>query len=332
LSAVTYEGLEQPIRRKKPWPFAGSRPTVLAGMFILTSVGGLAVAAKLNAQARAEGNTVLAAAYAAKTEGISYPAQCTHFKFPFAGLAPIDDCTIGGSAHQRLIVLWGDSHAYHFIPALADYAERKGLRLLPRTMGACLPAVLTMPGDIPPRHRLEARSCVEFNAAVIDSLPELKTKGATAVVLAGRWSSSLFWNPSGGGSYESLAQVVETIRQNDLEVVIFADVPDYSVSVPECVVRRGIGACNRNRAEVERERAPALKILKRIVLNIPGVSLWDPINEMCDAERCVIVHNDIVLYKDDHHLSMKASQRMSTAIGIVLDPALDERMPTATEN
>jgi hypothetical protein len=139
---------------------------------------------------------VLAATFAAKTQTISYPTQCTHFKFPFAGLAPIDDCTIGGSADQPLIVLWGDSHAYHF----------------------------------------------------------------------------------------------------------------------------------------ERERASALKILKRIVLNIPGVSLWDPINEMCDAERCVTVHNDIVLYRDDHHLSMKASQRMSTAIGIVLDPALDERMPTATEN
>jgi hypothetical protein len=41
LSAITYRWLEQPIRIKKPWPFANSRTTVVTGIFILVSVGGL---------------------------------------------------------------------------------------------------------------------------------------------------------------------------------------------------------------------------------------------------------------------------------------------------
>src|SRR5262249_36426990 len=128
LSAVTYEWLEQPIRRGKLWPFIDSRSTVLAGIFILVSAGGLAAATRLSADARVTGKTLLAAAWTAKSEGISYPDECSHLKSRFAGLAPIDRCTIGNSADQRFLVLWGDSHAYHFIPALVGYAERKKLR------------------------------------------------------------------------------------------------------------------------------------------------------------------------------------------------------------
>ena len=38
-------------------------------------------------------------------------------------------------------------------------------------------------------------------------------------------------------------------------------------------LRRGIDACARTRADIDKERAPALGILNRIARDIPGVSV-----------------------------------------------------------
>jgi peptidoglycan/LPS O-acetylase OafA/YrhL len=321
LSAVTYEWLEQPIRRGKLWPFVDSRSTVLAGIIILVSAGCLAATTRLSADARVTGKTLLAAAWTAKSEGISYPDECSRLKSRFAGLAPIDRCTMGNSTDQRFLVLWGDSHAYHFIPALADYAGRKRLALLPRVMGTCLPAVPGIDVDDVQLRYLLGENCVDFNTAMVEALPQLKARGATVVVLAARWSSY----PRLPDSYGSLAHIVEIIRHNALDVVMFAEVPGYSFSVPQCIARRGIEACSRTRADVDKERAPALQMLKRIVMDTPGVLLWDPIGEMCEERRCLTVSEGIVLYSDNNHLSVKASQRMSAPIGTVLDPVVEKR-------
>jgi hypothetical protein len=307
LSAATYRWIEEPIRQKRPWPFTLRGATVATGGLILVSISVLAVASRLMADARAENNVLVAAALAAQSDPAAYPADCAHFKLPFAGLAPIDTCTIGKSG-RPLIVLWGDSHAHHFIPGLTDYVNREDLRLLPRVMGACPPVYLTA-SDVP--NTLEATSCIRFNRAVIESLPLLKAAGASVIILAARWFVSEFWAPSEAAAYRALAGTVEDLRKAGLQVVVFADVPSYPYLVPQCIVRRGPGGCLRLRSEVNTERASVMRVLARITAAFPGVKVWDPIGEVCDEAHCLTMRQGVVLYRDSHHISASASRRMA---------------------
>jgi peptidoglycan/LPS O-acetylase OafA/YrhL len=314
LSAATFRWVEEPIRRGRPWPFKLRGTTVATGAMILVSISVMAVSSRLVADANARSNLLVAAALAAQSDTVTLPVECAHFKLPFAGLAPIERCTMGNS-EGPLVVLWGDSHAHHFIPGLVDVVNRERLRLLPRVMGACPPVTLTE-GDI--SDTLEGSSCISFNRAVIESLPRLKVAGATVVILAARWFVSEFWAPSEAAAYRALAETVESLQKAGLQVVLFADVPGYSYSVPQCIVRKGPQGCRRPRPEVNNERASAMRVLAHITTAFPGVKLWDPIDEMCDEMHCMTVRQNHVLYRDSHHITASAARSMSDSMYKVL--------------
>ena len=319
-SAATYRWVEEPIRRQRPWPFSRDSKTVFAGATILVSLALLAGAFQVLSNIRAQADPLTSAALQAKREVFPYPSACSHFKLPFTGLAPAVDCTINTASAGPTVLLWGDSHAAHFIPAMAQWATQHNTRLLPRVMGAC-PPVDIQPNNAPD---IAVKSCIEFNAAVTETLPQLRAGGSTIVVLAARWFITELWKPNEQQAHDALWRTVSAIRHNNLNVVIFADVPSRTYSVPECVARRGPAACSRTRADVEHDRGPALNVLHQIVAEFPGTILWDPINEVCGATECPAVNQSgVVLYRDAHHLSVGGSKSLSAVLGSALGRAIE---------
>ena len=55
----------------------------------------------------------------------------------------------------------------------------------------------------------------------------------------------------------------------------------------------------------------SIKVLRAVVAEFPGVRLWDPIDEFCDAESCYAMRNGIAQYSDDNHISGKMSAAKS---------------------
>ena len=54
---------------------------------------------------------------------------------------------------------------------------------------------------------------------------------------------------------EDLTEIVARLREQDLRVLLLADVPQYSFDVPACVARRGWAACDIDRAAADADRA-----------------------------------------------------------------------------
>jgi hypothetical protein len=223
-----------------------------------------------------------------------------------------------GDGGLPILLLWGDSHADHLVPALVEQTKLRRMRLLTVTMGGCKPYVAHANEIARGFARYEA-DCLSFNAEVRSSLPKLKALGATAVVLAARWSVPTLWESPKEPWDRELNRTVAEIRASGLNVLLAADVPDFPKSVPECLARLNSAMCGRLRDEVERHRASAMVALRRVAQQFDRVVIWDPLSELCDEMRCEAMRNQSILYADRHHLSFEGAQSLSRAVGEALD-------------
>jgi peptidoglycan/LPS O-acetylase OafA/YrhL len=314
LSAITYRFVEQPFRGRA-WPFSGSRQAIVSGVVVLLATGCFGLALNAYAGWQLARSDLLAAAERAKSEKFNMPPQCVFFQSTFSDLPPAENCTFGGGRDEPMILLWGDSHAFHFIPAFAKYTKNHGLRLLPRAMGYCRPSGTVQPSTAAVRWQRTVENCTAFNNAMRSALPELRSQGTTTVALAARWSVPPVWASDLGDWKRELSEVVDIVRRNGMDVILIADVPGHSASVPQCVARNGPEGCSRSRTQVASARAPIVAGLREIAAQHDRTVVWDPIDEVCGKDRCEVVRDGVVLYSDDQHLSVAGSEGMSERIG-----------------
>jgi hypothetical protein len=246
------------------------------------------------------------------------PLECGCFRHPFVGLASFEGCTIGQEG-SPILLLWGDSHADHLEPALVEQTKLRHMRLLPITMGGCKPYVSHANRNVRGLARGYEADCLHFDAEVRSSLPKLQAMRAAVVMLAARWSVPSLWESPGEPWNQELSKTIGELRAGGLDVVLAADVPDFPRSVPECLARLKSGMCGRRRDEVERDRAPAMFALRRIARHFDRVVIWDPLDELCDTERCEPMRDQRILYADSHHLSYEGALSLSKGIGEALD-------------
>jgi hypothetical protein len=302
LAEITYRFVENPIRRGRPWPFNTSRSAVTSGAALMLLTAFTASAFLVHANKVEQGNSLLVALGEAETQRPALPQkECDNFERPFRALASVDNCLLG-NRKGPVTVIWGDSHAHHLIPMLAAAAEKRGEGVLPRTMGGCAPLLPSAQQVVNNRYELD---CSRFRSAVLRSLENMRPPPAgSKVVMAARWSG---YNSDPTKWEDALQRTVQTIRTLGFQVILVADVPSYPWNVPKCIGRLGETACRITRESVDAGRAATLEVLKRVARNVPGVSLWDPIDALCDKTNCSPIRNGIVLYADGDHLSVAGS-------------------------
>jgi peptidoglycan/LPS O-acetylase OafA/YrhL len=322
LSALTYVLVEEPVRRRKFWPFIDGRGTIAAGLLLLGSMVALAGLSWHAGDRELHASAQLSEAYSAQTERFSYPALCGRLARQDGASFTVDDCAVG-SETGPIAVLWGDSNAYHLIPAAHVFGESQGFRILPYWYGDCRPYTAAVPTGAPPGTAQFAASCVDFNRSVDVDLPALKALGAVAVMLAARWSGQGLYEPTLAEFKEELAARVAGLVQQGFKILLIADVPSFEASVPQCVARLGTQGCDRPREDVDRSRRKALGILNAIAAANEDVSLWDPIDEVCNAQVCQPVRDGRILVSDSQHLSIAGAERLSDPLGRVMGRLLE---------
>ncbi|MEZ5899131.1 MAG: acyltransferase family protein [Hyphomicrobiaceae bacterium] len=317
LSLITYVSIEEPIRRYHPFPFNHAATSIASAFAILALITIGALSLNASAASQLAASPLLRAAYTAQEHDFPYPAECSHFDYPFAGLRPVDGCLVG-AATGPMIMLWGDSNAFHLVPAFAAAGIAKGQKALPRASGDCRPYTFNADGALPGQKDFAA-NCAAFNSAVLASLSTLYAQGARVVALAARWSVPARYERSIDHSAQ-LEKLVRTISEAGFRVILIADVPGYPFLVPHCVARKEPSACTRNRVDVDVERGPALDMLKSVAHRVPGTRIWDPIDGVCGADVCRPLRNGVVLVRDTQHLSVAGAEGLARELEAVLTP------------
>ncbi len=320
-AAVTYYCIENPIRYKRPGPF--SKPVSTLWMGAVISVLIAASAAMLALSARHVGREPrYAAAEAARYDTPPLRRAC-HQDDPFRGLADRSRCIMGNPAKVRAM-LWGDSHADHLSPLMQAYvAEQGSIGMIHRSYSSCRP-LETKAGEV-----MELTSgCLEFNEAVQKELVELRTQGLKGVVLSAMWITlykdkvkAFSAGPPAFGNPPSTAQadyathavdeIVSKLVSEGLRVLIVAPTWIMPHRVPQCLVRHNNEECSAQRAPVDVQRRAAVAALRKIESEHRGsVRVWDPIDDLCDAQICPAARGTMAMYTDDLHLSASAARQL----------------------
>lgn len=208
-----------------------------------------------------------------------------------------DICPLGDLTAETTVVVFGDSHAGMWLPALDRIGARDHLRVIPLVKFGCSPF------DVDQLH--EGRSfpeCPQWRAWAVARIAKLHP---AAVVLAYR--SLLFVDPPPGSTREEawstgVSTALATLRPLASAVVVLSDVPFLGFDPADCIsARRARLATCMGTTDGDMSLGNAITREAAQAADVRFVDLTDLV---CAERRCPVVVDRTVLYRDDAHLTM----------------------------
>ncbi len=218
-----------------------------------------------------------------------------------------DRCLVEGKDQGKdaRVILLGDSHAAHYVNALAKALPEMEVRNF-NVGWAC--------GVIDERdigiHELSGRiNCTEY-VALIDQLLNDVLRPGDVLVVGHRWTEKRRF-PNQQAALERLAQKTAA-RQAHL--ILLDDVGELKTSNPLFCERSAWrpfppSSCERSLATINREQADLDRISKQALTNHPNGSYLTLRGLYCDTEKiCGAYLGDTLIYRDGNHLTQEASR------------------------
>jgi peptidoglycan/LPS O-acetylase OafA/YrhL len=207
------------------------------------------------------------------------------------GVTIAPECEYGDTNSEKTIVLYGDSHAAQWLPALDIIGRQYGMRIVSLTKSACPSAEVIK--ELSSQYRVD--DCQKFRD---ESISRIKRENPDAVIMTGMQPftapnsniSSRDWWLKG----EAIAY--SRIKNQTKFPIYLTDTPLPKVDIPSCVAEAKGNECDTSRP-VSPEVAPGL-----IALN--------PTPWLCDSS-CPAVIDEIVVYRDKSHLTVAMSEYLA---------------------
>lgn len=296
LGWLSWRFVERPFRDKARWPRKRLFLWALVGSAALAIIGGVTFAARGFPQ-----RLGTRAALAHKDRAQEAPTGC-FMKGDWRGWRADKCYLIRGEGRPTL--LWGDSHANHFAPTLR--ANKLGFTkpVLLFASAGCPPVL-----DVAVPHR---KDCAGNNAQV---LRIIKAYNVDRVILSSYWENVLRMNDI---SLSAVARSVAKLQAAGVDVRVIGNNPDFPFSDPQYLTLRLSKRSNPNASfysPVRNDFAfnPALRAA------LPGVPFYDPMDRLCNADKCLAYQMGKTLTTDSAHLSGYGSALLLRDMGKFFD-------------
>jgi peptidoglycan/LPS O-acetylase OafA/YrhL len=184
------------------------------------------------------------------------------------------------------VILLGDSHAEHLFLGVAEYAPDTNL------------AFYIMGGE-PYLHNPQFR-------VIFDEL--LSNGRQQHVVLTMHYL--MYLDAKGTGLYDGFLTTVKALLAAGKTVTILGDVPRFSYEPGFCLYAKSSKfseSCYLSIADVGLQKRVYEPILQRLSTEL-GIRYLSIDSPMCSLNRCSIVVNDAVIYRDKNHLNIIGSR------------------------
>lgn len=230
----------------------------------------------------------------------------------------VGECAFGDPTGAMTLLLWGDSHANHWVPALEPIFRQAGILGIERFRGGCPPSLRQ--NTLMDADRLAP--CKEFGEAVLIELEQRKRMGPIGVILSARWAAHINLDPlsimdqviprpklAGGPAIEqSLKQLMTALSSLHIPVGILLTVPEQKFSLPHCARRMALDQCEVSSAEEHAYLASSQEVIARAA---GDALLLDPAKILCLGRKCAVTHGTTLLYHDDNHLSQSGARSLT---------------------
>ena len=281
LAHLTSKYIEQPIRHKK---IAGKKIYLFfAATTAASLVAGLFITSTASSMITVKGTDYKFNLIDVMEKPAVYGDNC-HSNY---GEITSGECIYGDKTSKKTIVLYGDSHAAQWFPALEQLAIDRAYKLVSLTKSAC-PSV-----DVPRADQGAYKNihCEKWRDYAIDRIRQLRPE---AVIM----SSFQYFNPPKGYPSENKwwregqVRLLNSLRGLSDHLIYISDTPRPLRDIPNCLASRDLKSCNTT------EETP-VKI-------IDGFQKIDPNPWLC-AQQCPAIQDGYVVYRDASHISVVAA-------------------------
>jgi len=202
-----------------------------------------------------------------------------------------DECLYGDVSSKRKIVLYGDSHAAQWFPALEKIAIDEGFALISLTKSACTAVEVE-------RVNSGAFKNSDCNAWRENSIQRVKELKPEAVIMSGfqhfayptRYSSRDAW------WFEGQRSLYAKVLNSSPNLIYISDTPKPQRDIPSCLATAKDDECDANEKSDPRVAG--------------GFIALDPTPWLC-TDSCPAIVDGIVAYRDASHISVDMSAALS---------------------
>jgi len=234
-------------------------------------------------------------------------------------------CEFGDTKSSTTIVLFGDSHAEHWLGALDRYGKANGVKIVAMVKGGC--PVADMPELMQPRLKRFYHECTRYREAMVQRIIAMRP---TAAILSS-WDHYLpldgkgsDWQVTSQMWENGLRRTYQRLSKAGVPVVAMRGTPRTWFDVPACLSRRAAGLIRARDCAYDRARS-----LSRVAIDAQtraahglSVAFIDMNDRICSSARCPTMRDGIVVFTDDNHLTASFSRSVAPVLGERLEAAV----------
>lgn len=227
-----------------------------------------------------------------------FPYNCQLSSFD-PGVLDRAACVHGSSTGNSAdILLWGDSHAAHYIGVLATIAEKNGLRLRNASLSTC-PPVWSDGNDY--GMSIYRDGCTHFRALIHENAGRFPI-----MAIGAQWSAYLA-DPRFAADFE---RTLQEMSEQGKAIVLLAEVPSFPAYDRHCEIRNlrhALVDCKATSTRDDTGQTEANAYLRSLAARYPNVFVLDIHDLICRRGVCSPYLGDRQIYYDTSHLSMEGS-------------------------
>ena len=225
-------------------------------------------------------------------------------------------CQVGENPEAPLVFLFGDSHAASWYPALAELAAEGTIRLDTNTKSSCSSV------DVP--FVLEGIDYVECDQWREGVLERIDQEQPDLVLLANYGAAE---QELKGGNEDYVARWQEGMEStigaiDGPEVAVIADVPEQGETAAVCLSAH-LDDARECAAPRDTAFDPELTRAEQDAAEATGARYVDMTEYLCNEETCPTIIDNVLVYRDGHHLTAEFSTRMARPLWEELQVMLD---------
>jgi|GEM_PF-2159659 len=311
VSEASYRFVENPVRYSLLLKGRPARSFALGAALTLAGVG-LGLGWRLAADTAAMWPEQARIAKAASDMGALYKTDCISDLLD----TDVKDCSLGTPAGRLQVVLLGDSHMAHWVPALERIAEGRGWRIVPVIKSACPPAEVSFS-----YYRLGRKyhECGVWRQKVLDRIAQLEPHLVITTSVISYKVTDQEWNEGTQSTFGVLSRAADT-------VVHIRDVPRPGFDVPACLSRASWRAWLPTEACTFPRETNTSHI--RFRLEEQAAAMFDNVHTVdvnyaiCPETTCAPEAEGTIIYRDSNHLTAAYAATLAPVLAEHLDSVL----------
>jgi len=208
-------------------------------------------------------------------------------------------CELGDTKARRRMIVFGDSHAAMWMPALIHFARSHHWRLVPLIKVGCVPAAT------------RSGSCAAWYSWALGQVRRLHPR---AVVLSQTW-----WSGSAQEGIDAVSRELQDLAQLTARLAIIEDPPGSGRATLDCLLARHatLGSCA---FRVTPDQAAIYSSVRREA-RAAHAAYVPTLRWFCVQGLCPAVVGTIVTYRDPTHITATYARQLSRPFSATLATA-----------